>query len=220
MACFPPSWEDPAFSATASVSWRAAAMRCPSCGWWRQHDAWLAQPTWSQCNASRRERCSTLQGEGSHLDGSDPRADPSYELSHAVLCNNLRTVKCNLVIEIQMVRQVVKILLVIGIFNSNRDFPDKDTLALTGKPKSISFENLTTCLQLFAIVVFPKLFCMSCPSFASTHIFHYRLDDGREIMLIKFASTKLQGTACTMEDRVRIQNDLNGPWKRSGEGTD
>lgn len=177
-------------------------------GWWRQRDTWLAQPTWSQSSASCREMQHT-SGRGKAPGWKRPKGWSRLWASHAVLCNNLRIVKCNLVIEIQVIWQQVKILLIINIFNSNRDFPDKDILALTRKTKSISFENHTICLQLFTIVVFPKLFCMSCPRVASIHFFHYRLHDGRQIMLIKFASTKLEGTACTMEDRVRIQNDLN-----------
>lgn len=92
-------------------------------------------------------------------------------------------------------------------------------MELSAKPKSICFENHMTCLQLFATVVSPKLFCMSCPWLASTHFFHYRLDGGREIMLTKFASPKLRGTARTVEDKVRTQNDLNRLQKWSGEGT-
>ena len=130
VARFPPSWEDPTFSPTASVTQRAAATRCPSSGSWP--GAGAMPPA---------QRCSMLQGEISHLDGRDPRADPGYELSHVVLCNNWRTVKCNLGIEIQTMWQLVKILLITNIFNSNRDFPDKDILALTGKTKTISFEN-------------------------------------------------------------------------------
>lgn len=114
----------------------------------------------------------------------------------------------------------MKILLIKNIFNSNRNFPHKDILALSagGKKKSISFKNHTTCLQLSALIL-PKLLCVSYPQPASINFFHYTLEYGIDIMLIKFASTKLQGTAFTMEYRVRIQTDLNRLQRRSGEGT-
>lgn len=67
-----------------------------------------------------------------------------------------------------------------------------------------------TCLQLFATVVSPKLFCMlSCPWLASIHFFTTDWLMEERLCFTKFASTKLQGTAHTVEDKVRIQHDLN-----------
>lgn len=142
VACFLPSWEDFVFSATVSVLQRAAAMCCPYSGWWRHFHAWLAQPTQSQCKAS----CRKMQ----HISGGDkppgwkwpegwPRlwVEPWCPMQLKNNNNNLRIVKHNLVIETQVIWQLVKILLIKSIFNSNRNFPHKDILALSagGKKK-------------------------------------------------------------------------------------
>lgn len=213
VACFPPSREDP-LPVSLSLREQLPCAVPVLAGEGSAMPGWHSWPGTSAMPPAAR--CSTLQGEISHLDGSDPRADPDYELSHTDFCNNLGIVKCSLVIETQVIWQLVKILLIINIFTSNRDFPKNGILALTGKTKSISSENHMTCLQLFAIIVFPKLFYMSCPQFASTQLFHYRWDDRREIMLIKCISTKLQGTACTMKDRSGFRMTLTG--RRNGLG--
>lgn len=58
----------------------------------------------------------------------------------------------------------------------------------------------------------------ACPGSGLLNVFIKDLDDGIEKVLIKFADdTKLGGTTSILEDRIRIQNDLDKLEKWTGK---
>lgn len=58
----------------------------------------------------------------------------------------------------------------------------------------------------------------ACPGSGFLNVFIKGLDDGIEKVLIKFADdTKLGGTTSILEDRIRIQNDLDKLEKWTGK---